>query len=419
MPKKNTVFQDMPYELQLKVFSFLTPKELCHCVAPVCKEWLERAYDPVLWKSLNLKNFVRDEKDVNSVCTILIRSTMLRSLTLRASSFPLDKIAFYSSYFPLLKKLDLGFCVGVGNEVLCTFITSCPLIEDLNVEGCVGVDCQAVCKIICLKHLKKLNLSHCTHVNNEAVMKIASHCSKLESLNIDGITRITDSAVCLLGDNLHSSLQHLEVDGEDLTDASYLSLSKCIYLKTFAVSYAEEMTDQSLEYLKQKMKELRWLKLRRGSKLTTLALNNFFKSCCLKHLAHLDLDSLSLDDHCVANITSCCRNLHSFSLAWCWEISDVGLEDIILHCSKLEVLDLTGLYKLAGVCLLKVPYLVPRLRYLNLEQCNDIIDAILTRLVKVMPYLKVINYYGEVVEPSSSSSESEYEDNVQLPEVSS
>ena len=47
-------FDDLPEELALKIFSFLTFRELCKHVAPVCKQWLCYSKCPLLRQSLSL-----------------------------------------------------------------------------------------------------------------------------------------------------------------------------------------------------------------------------------------------------------------------------------------------------------------------------------------------------------------------------
>ena len=45
-----------------------------------------------------------------------------------------------------------------------------------------------------------------------------------------------------------------------------------------------------------------------------------------------------------------------------------------------------------------VPTRLPQLKRLNLEQCNNICDKSVEKLVEAMPQLEVIDYYGERVD---------------------
>ena len=59
-------------------------------------------------------------------------------------------------------------------------------------EGCDRIDDQVAAQFPQLPLLKKLNLSHCTKMTDEAVLLIAQGCLVLEELNVDGIPWITD-----------------------------------------------------------------------------------------------------------------------------------------------------------------------------------------------------------------------------------
>lgn len=402
-----TTFSDLPDELQLKIFSYLTPKELCRYVAPICHEWRCKANDPSLWKVLVLKDHQMDH--LERFCIILTHATMLKCLTLRALSCSLQVLACCSSSFPLLTHLDLGFSDHVDSHIISTFVVNCPLISVLNVEGCLGIDQKAVTIISTLKYLRSLNLSHCTFLSNPAIMTLAENCPRLQELNVDGITTITDSAICFLCENLQATLHCIELDGEELTDKSYKSLGQCLHLVKLGISFAEMITDDSLFHLK-KLSKLHYLKLRRGTNLTAKALEALFVGPKLKFLTFLEFDSLMIEDDGIKNMTECCTELRYLGLQWCWKITDIGLESIVTNCHNLRGIDLLGLYRITGISLLKVPSNLKQLEYLNLEQCNEIIDSLLCELKKQVPDLIIKDYYGEFVAPSSDSGDENDED---------
>jgi hypothetical protein len=69
---------DLPPELMLEIFSRLSVRDLCQCVAPVCKEWRILARHPSLRKELSFG------KDVSTsdVLRMLYVSPLLRKLSL-------------------------------------------------------------------------------------------------------------------------------------------------------------------------------------------------------------------------------------------------------------------------------------------------------------------------------------------------
>jgi hypothetical protein len=46
--------EQIPDEILLLCFSYLSPQELCHSVAPVCSRWHRLVYDCTLWKKLDI-----------------------------------------------------------------------------------------------------------------------------------------------------------------------------------------------------------------------------------------------------------------------------------------------------------------------------------------------------------------------------
>lgn len=389
-------FCDLPCELQLQVLSYLSHGELA-LVAQVSKALRRLAYDPCLWRTVE----VRTDMDERWLERVLDRLPLLEDLTLRAS--PLVPVwAEHASSFPRLRVLDLGFSVDVNGAALSRFVEQCPRLSHLNVEGCKSVDDAAV-EVLCpLSGLLSLNMSHCCQVTDDGLLKLATNCPSLMLLNADGISRITDRAVCGLIERLGSQLVSLELDGEQLTDASFRAVGRCSRLETLSISYAENLTDASLTYIKE-LRTLRRLKLRRGPHLTAKGLGSLFQGDNLHHLVTLELDSLALDDQALALLVKGCPQLQVLSLPWCWDITEAGLASIVNNCSNLESLVLLGLYKIHGFCLTGLASSMPKLRHLHLEQCNEVVDLLLESLARRLPQLRVYNYYGELVAPFDDS----------------
>nr|XP_054923206.1 F-box/LRR-repeat protein 20-like isoform X2 [Dermacentor andersoni] len=361
-------FEDLPFELQLLVFSYLTHCELT-VVARVSNSFRRLAYDPSLWKRVE----VDGDCDASSFGSLLDRAPLLEDLTMRASPHVLE-LAARSFAVRRLRLLDVGFSVGVNCDAVSALVDACTELSHLNAEGCKAMDDAAVTALCRLPYFVSLNISHCGLVTDEAIVALARGCPHLRFLNADGIPRITDRAVCELGQRLGPQLISLELDGEELTDASFEALRVCKRLRTLGVSYAENLSDASLACI-QGLHELRQLKLRRGPRLTARALGRMFEHQNLANLIRLELDSLALDDEALA----------------------------LLVRGNLVNLVLLGLFKIHGFCLAELPARMPRLRYIHLEQCNEVVDLLLESLARRLPQLKVYNYYGELVVPFEHS----------------
>ncbi|CAN7939618.1 unnamed protein product [Ixodes hexagonus] len=387
---------DLPCELQLLVLSHLSHGELA-VVARVSRALRRLAYDPWLWKSVT----VRDDMDPCLLQGVLDRLSLLEDLTLRGSPL-VPEWSAYAARFPRLRVLDVGFSLDVNGATLSRFVAQCPLLSHLNVEGCKGVDDAAVEALCALDGLLSLNMSHCCHVSDDGLLALARGCPRLVLLNADGISRITDRAVCGLAERLGPQLVCLELDGEQLTDASFQALRCCRRLETLAVSYAENLTDASLACIRD-LHSLCRLKLRRGPQLTAQGLGWLFEGGSLSRLVSLELDSLALDDQALASLVKGCPRLQVLSLPWCWDITEAGLATIVANCPHLESLVLLGLYKIHGFCLAGLAASMPRLRHLHLEQCNEVVDLLLESLARRLPQLRVYNYYGELLGPFEES----------------
>lgn len=390
-------FEDLPCELQLQVFSYLTHCELT-VVARVSNSFRRLAYDPSLWKRVQ----VDSDCDAASFGALLDRAPLLEDLTMRASPHVLE-LATRSLAVRRLRLLDIGFSVGVTCLAVSSLVNVCTELSHLNVEGCKAVDDGAVAALCRLPYFVSLNISHCGLVTDEGIVAVARGCPHLRFLNADGIPGITDRAVCELGHRLGHQLISLELDGEELTDASFEALRICKRLRTLGISYAENLSDASLACI-QGLHELRQLKIRRGPRLTSRGLGRMFENQNLANLVRLELDSLALDDEALALLVRGCPQLHTLELPWCWDITENGLATIVGNCQNLVNLVLLGLFKIHGFCLSELPARMPRLRCIHLEQCNEVVDLLLESLARRIPELKVFNYYGELVVPFEHTS---------------
>lgn len=62
-------------------------------------------------------------------------------------------------------------------------------------------------------NLREANLTWCVHLSDAGVCALARGCSKLESLSLHGIRRVTDSAIRVLAKSCRESLHTLDTSG--------------------------------------------------------------------------------------------------------------------------------------------------------------------------------------------------------------
>ena len=194
----------------------------------------------------------------------------------------------------------------------------------------------------------------------------------------------------------YDHLVDLVLDGAEISDAAIRNITRCKKLETLELSFCECLSDDALVFLKD-LDNLRELKLRKGSSFTKEGMSSFFKTVKLPHLQGLNLSECTcIDDSVVLDIVQCCGSHLTFlSLCWCWFITDMGLVSIVDHCGKLESLELLGIDKITGSSLSRVPEEIPNLTFLDLRQCNKIVDQLIVDVIRKKADLKVFNYYGE------------------------
>ncbi|XP_045597438.1 F-box/LRR-repeat protein 2 isoform X1 [Procambarus clarkii] len=390
----------LPNEVLLYIFSFLSVRELCVSVAPVCTSWRALARDPTLWTHLVFTSKHRLEKE--QMVRLLRASPLLRSLELERSEDDGDLLLQAAALCTKLRRIIVKFGDGLTETVFKALTEKCPNVRYLNVEG--SEICSAECynQIACFRQLQYLNLSHCKFLENSGLITIARQCNQLEYLDIDGITGITDSSVLVLTTRLSHSLKSLLLDGEHLTDASYRSLGECMQLHKLGVSFCDNMTDVGLTGI-YGLKQLTWLKLRKGTQLTPSGLRALFQSEGLRQLTYVNLgECCHMDDSVLSALASSSPNLQHLVLHWCWDVTDTGITALVTGCPRLRVLDLVGVVQLVGTAFINITTILPDLLILDLEQCNNIDDTILHCIAAEKPSLKLFDYWGDLVVFSDS-----------------
>ena len=182
----------LPVEILHKVFSYLTTKELCTTVAPVCKLWSDLAYDPIHWQKLDLNSFGSPPEEV--FCKLIDRCHLLRDFSISSHhDLTHSGILYLVEHSPMLKSLNLGFSRNVDVCLLEKIVDNCTELENLNIEGVAFSDAEAVASLLCkLTKLNSLNLSHCNVFDDNYVILLSQNLAHLTEINIADLPWITD-----------------------------------------------------------------------------------------------------------------------------------------------------------------------------------------------------------------------------------
>ena len=183
-------FNSLPREIILNIFQYFSVVELCLYVTPVCKQWYEIGHDPGLWKELDFSKV--NELPSTSLCRIMSQAKSLKKLNLKGRlHVSTAEVAVFSQCIPLLESLNMGFCNDVNETVIDYFMRNCPRLTSLNVEGCVTVNDKAMAPLLRGRNLQEINFSHCS-VSDDSIIRLASGIKQIVSINIDGISWISD-----------------------------------------------------------------------------------------------------------------------------------------------------------------------------------------------------------------------------------
>ncbi|KAJ8375107.1 hypothetical protein SKAU_G00056870 [Synaphobranchus kaupii] len=133
----------LPDHAFLQIFSHLPSNQLC-CCARVCRRWYHLAWDPRLWRTIQLMG------------DLLNADRSLRVLTRR-------------------------LCQDTPNV--------CLMLETVVISGCRRLSDRGLYTVArCCPELRRLEVAGCYNISNEAVFEVASRCPNLEHLDVSGTT---------------------------------------------------------------------------------------------------------------------------------------------------------------------------------------------------------------------------------------
>ncbi|KAF8566431.1 hypothetical protein P879_07281 [Paragonimus westermani] len=420
----------LPSELLVAIFRFLPLVDLLQSIPVVCRLWYDLSHSPVLRKRLSLKKNTPPEYLLSSIRTRPLLD-VLHSPALDQAAPMLPKAL---KMCPTLRCLDVGFC-SLTEETADQLSLSMPsTLRHLNVEGVKSVGLSFIKNLVVrCPSLEALNLSHCVGVCDSCVQLIATKLPRLKRLNLDGVLWLSDTALEHL---VHAvamktgCLSALWLDGFELSTPGVRLFTQRLArlqnsferqlpdernftslpfagLQILWISFCDHLTDEAIEPLGQ-LSSLVALTLRKAQQITSQSWSRLFLSNidsiqqpalpALRYLEHLDLsEAPSVNDSVVTDICQCCGpQLRSLTLNWCWDLTDVGLNEIVSTCSTLRHLSLVGNHLIRGDSLMDVCSKLPHLNILNLTQCNHVQDSVLEHVSK-MPDLYVFDYFGERV----------------------
>ncbi|GAB5591182.1 hypothetical protein Unana1_06082 [Umbelopsis nana] len=171
-----------------------------------------------------------------------------------------------------------------------------------------------------LPKLHTLDLSHCDHVNEKVLKRLADMLLNLRSLKLTHISGLSDAALSELVYTCHS-LSSLDLSyAKSLTNASLYSVAKfcTIRLRELDLSHNERISDEGLQIVAKYNIHLTYLDLSYVSKITDGGINMIIKNTA-RHLKFLNIygcKGLKDPMKTMKLIASNCEALESLSVSW-------------------------------------------------------------------------------------------------------
>ncbi|KAI8266588.1 F-box/LRR-repeat protein 2 [Colletotrichum sp. SAR11_239] len=385
VPKRDFNFwENMPHEMRVQIFSYLSPKELVR-TSRVSKMFYKICFDGQLWtcfdatefyqtipaeslariivaagpfiKDLNLRGCVQVEhykraEVVVKACKNLVNATLegcrnFQRNTLHSLLRTNDKLA----------NLNLTGLTAVTNMSCKIIAESCPQLEMFNVSWCVHMDARGIKTVLegCPK-LKDLRAGEVRGFDNLEVAETLYNTNSLERLVLNGCAELNDRALKIM---IHGEDPEIDI----LTDRPVVPPRKWRHLD---LSRCGRLTNQGVKALGYNIPDLQALRLSGCTALTDAALEPIFAST--PRLTHLEMEDLSdltnslLSEHLAK--APCAPWLEHLSISYCENLGDSGVLPIVKNCTNLRSIDLDNT-RISDLVLAEAAYMVN-----NRSQCT-------------------------------------------------
>lgn len=351
---------EMPHEIKLSIFSYLTPKGLVRA-SGVCKNFYKTCFDGQLWTCFDASEFYKDIPAESLAKIIVAAGPFVKDLNLRGCV----QVEHYKRAEMVVKacrnlvNATLEGCRNFQRPTLHNLLKSNERLTNLNLTGLTAVT-NGTCKIIASScpSLEMFNVSWCTHMDARGVRTVVLGCPKLrdlrageirgfnnlelaqdifetnnlERLVLSGCADITDQA-------LQTMLAGQDPELDILTDIPLVPTRK---LRHIDLSRCTRLTSVGVKTLAHLVPELEGLSLSGCTALTDSALSDLLATT--PHLTHLDLEELAeltndlLSEHLAKS--PCAPHLEHLSISYCENLGDTGMLPVIRACTGLQSADL-------------------------------------------------------------------------------
>ena len=421
----------LPKSIATQIFKYLDLKSRIAC-SMVCNSWHALLQDCALYTELDLTNSGFDINDVlfNNIlrrhrsflyhiklenCSQLsikaltnlkecrnlqdvdlsgcqIKAVLLQELGvgcpfityLNLSYSQVDDTCFavVAKNFPSIKYLDLSYCKLLTEAGFYYLVTnkSFKNLAHFNLSGCkVNGNCLANIGQCC-QYLTSFILDCIPTLTDECISKLAATCGRLRILSLMQAVKITDKSLKFVSTNL-TQLEKIFIEGNKfITDIGVANLMGLRNLRHIHIVDCLRLYDTGLKPCAN-LRLITVCNFTDCIRLTDRGIKHILTSPSAFRLQELSLTNcIRVGDQTVQKIVSNCPNLTYLSIAYCENITDVGLI-MLAHHPKLHTLDISGCsIDDHGVGSLRQ---AQNLVSLSMAECNLVTDIGIERMSKV------------------------------------
>jgi len=348
----------LPQEVWIKIFQQFDPYELC-VIGLTSKGFLDLTRDPSLWTRLCLLGDAIAE--TTTVVNLLARCSQLSEISITSRDDISDLILALSNYCHQLKHLQVKYCQPLTFTDLEDLATGCSKLESMNLEGtgCLNGDGDT-------HEMEGSNKCHCGH--SLSFSSLFGKFKHLADLNLFLCRNLHSKGLELIAE-FCENLERLNID--EINYLSDDSMNRFIDLrgkkiKQFWVD-GESLSDASFKNF-NKMENLELLCVSFSDNMGASGLISISKLAKLEWLKLRRGAELDPEDFVTAFNFGNLKNLIHLDLSECSKIDDAGIIAAAKHCPNLGTLSLNWCWEVTDVGLACV---VNKCKYLvSLNLCG-------------------------------------------------
>ncbi|XP_052454438.1 LOW QUALITY PROTEIN: dynein regulatory complex subunit 6 [Carassius gibelio] len=396
----------LPNKLSLKIFQSLGVRELLKC-AQLCRSWKAIAQISSLWTEIDFSleaSWITDQTverilrvhrvyviSVNLCgCTLVQESSFRRisklTLTSLKNSYIFDVIKnmirtmllffFFKGQCRNLQELDLSECSHLNDENMKMILEGCRSLLHLNLAFTHITNATLRVLSRCCLTLRSLSLAYCTSFSDKGLQYLSTGkgCHRLTYLDLSGCSQISVDGFKYVAEAC-STLQRIVLDDlPTLTDTCVQVLvAKCRMLTAISILDSPYLSDVAFKTFAEVI-SLTKVQIEGNNRMTDSGLKALCRSC-LKLSEVQVSDCTRMTDASLKSLGSLTK-LCNLNISGCIKVTDMGIHYITEGASAVELRDLDLSYcpKLTDLSLKRITQKCNKLTQLSVCFCENLTD---------------------------------------------